>query len=84
MIKYVLLTSPASTIKCAHELGRLVAGRHLVVNLIPYNKSRAPPVEHAEAFCLIVSSYGAMCTVRMILVYHISNFILIINLSDFF
>jgi len=70
MIEYVMLTGPTSTIECAHELGRLVAGRHLVVNLIPYNKTdvrdklSCPPVEHVEAFRLIVSSYGVMCTVR--------------------
>ena len=59
-----------SSIECAHQLGALCEGRHLVVNLIPYNatdvkdKLQCPSVEHMQKFRDIVASYGAFCTIR--------------------
>ena len=59
-----------SSIKCAHQLGKLCEGRHLVVNLIPYNqtdvkdKLRCPTNARMQEFRDIVASYGAYCTIR--------------------
>ena len=70
MIEYVMLTGDTSTIEAAHQLGQLCQGRHLVVNLIPYNKTNVkdklscPTEEHMQEFRSIVSSYGSFCTIR--------------------
>lgn len=70
MIEYVMLEGPTSTFECAHQLGKLCENRHLVVNLIPYNKTdvkdelRCPSQEHIKEFQRIVSSYGSLCYVR--------------------
>jgi len=71
MIEYVMLEGkPTSSFEAAHELGKLCEGRHLVVNLIPYNKTNVkdelscPSYEHMEEFRRIVASYGTFCTVR--------------------
>jgi len=70
MIEYVMLTGDTSTIEAAHQLGQLCKGRHLVVNLIPYNKTNVkdklscPSEEHMQEFRNIVSSYGSFCTIR--------------------
>ena len=59
-----------STIEAAHQLGKLCEGRHLVVNLIPYNKTNVkdklscPSEEHMQEFRRIVSSYGSFCSIR--------------------
>ena len=59
-----------TTIEAAHKLGKLCEGRHLVVNLIPYNKTdvkdelSCPSEEHMREFQRIVSSYGSFCTIR--------------------
>ena len=56
--------------EAAHELGKLCAGRHLVVNLIPYNQTdvkdrlRCPSKERLEEFRSIVASYGSFCSLR--------------------
>jgi len=70
MIEYVMLVGDTSTIEAAHQLGKLCEGRHLVVNLIPYNKTdvkdklSCPTEEHMLHFRDVVSSYGAFCTIR--------------------
>lgn len=70
MIEYVMLQGDTSTLECAHQLGKLCEGRHLVVNLIPYNqtnvkdKLKCPPKEHLAKFRDIVASYGTFCTIR--------------------
>ena len=70
MIEYVMLQGPTSSFEAAHQLGRLCEGRHLVVNLIPYNatdvkdKLQCPSREHMEEFRRIVTSYGTFCTIR--------------------
>ena len=59
-----------TTIEAAHKLGKLCEGRHLVVNLIPYNKTdvkdklSCPSEGHMREFQRIVSSYGSFCTIR--------------------
>eukprot|EP00934_Nitzschia_sp_Nitz4_P001510 Nitzschia sp. Nitz4//scaffold122_size67431//25934//27584//NITZ4_006085-RA/size67431-augustus-gene-0.52-mRNA-1//1//CDS//3329534403//1510//frame0 len=70
MIEYVMLEGESSSIKCAHQLGKLCENRHLVVNLIPYNatdvkdKLQCPSAEHMQKFRDIVASYGTFCTIR--------------------
>ena len=70
MIEYVMLTGDTSTIEAAHQLGQLCKGRHLVVNLIPYNKTNVkdklscPSEEHMQEFRRIVVSYGSFVTIR--------------------
>ncbi|KAL7496822.1 hypothetical protein ACHAWT_007111 [Skeletonema menzelii] len=70
MIEYVMLVGDTSTIEAAHQLGKLCEGRHLVVNLIPYNKTdvkdklSCPSEEHMQEFRRIVSSYGSFCSIR--------------------
>ena len=70
MIEYVMLVGDTSTIEAAHQLGKLCEGRHLVVNLIPYNKTDVkdkldcPTEEHMQEFRRIVSSYGSFCSIR--------------------
>ena len=59
-----------STLEAAHQLGKLCENRHLVVNLIPYNKTdvkdklSCPSEEHMQEFRRIVSSYGSFCSIR--------------------
>ena len=70
MIEYVMLEGATSSIKCAHELGKLCENRHIIVNLIPYNQTdvedelRCPSFEHMRQFRDIVASYGTFCTIR--------------------
>lgn len=70
MIEYVMLVGDTSTFLAAHQLGKLCEGRHLVVNLIPYNKTDVkdkldcPSEEHMQEFRRIVSSYGSFCSIR--------------------
>jgi hypothetical protein len=70
MIEYVMLEGETSSLECAHQLGRLCEGRHLVVNLIPYNATdvkdvlQCPPEAHLHEFKRIVQSYGTFCTIR--------------------
>jgi sorting nexin-8 len=70
MIEYVMLEGETSSIKCAHQLGKLCENRHMLVNLIPYNQTdvedelRCPSFEHMQHFRDIVASYGTFCTIR--------------------
>ncbi|KAL7548533.1 hypothetical protein ACHAWF_011818 [Thalassiosira exigua] len=70
MIEYVMLEGETSTLAAAHRLGKLCEGRHLVVNLIPYNKTdvedelSCPSEERMIEFRRIVSSYGSFCSIR--------------------
>ena len=64
------MVGDTTTIEAAHRLGKLCEGRHLVVNLIPYNKTdvkdklSCPSEGHMREFQRIVSSYGSFCTIR--------------------
>ena len=59
-----------STFESAHQLGKLCRNRHLVVNLIPYNRTDVkdklycPAEAHMSEFQRIVTSYGSFCTIR--------------------
>ena len=70
MIEYVMLEGETSSFECAHQLGKLCENRHLVVNLIPYNKTNVkdklacPSWDHMKEFQGIVVSYGTFCTIR--------------------
>mmetsp|Transcript_22417 Transcript_22417/g.52892 ORF Transcript_22417/g.52892 Transcript_22417/m.52892 type:complete len:238 (-) Transcript_22417:1179-1892(-) len=70
MIEYVMLEGETSTFECAHQLGKLCENRHIVVNLIPYNRTdvkdklHCPSPEHMKKFKEIVQSYGTFCTIR--------------------
>jgi len=70
MVEYVMLEGATSTLEAAHELGRLCAGRHLVVNLIPYNQTdvkdrlRCPSEARMREFRGVVASYGSFCSIR--------------------
>jgi adenine C2-methylase RlmN of 23S rRNA A2503 and tRNA A37 len=70
MIEYVMLEGDTSTLKSAHELGKLCENRQLVVNLIPYNQTDVkdklccPSQAHMMKFRDIVASYGSFCTIR--------------------
>lgn len=69
-VTILLVEGESSSIKCAHELGKLCENRHLVVNLIPYNatdvkdKLQCPSEERMQEFRDIVASYGTFCTIR--------------------
>lgn len=66
----ISVVGDTTTIEAAHKLGKLCEGRHLVVNLIPYNKTdvkdelSCPSEAHMREFQSIVSSYGSFCTIR--------------------
>lgn len=70
MIEYVMLEGDTTTIEAAHQLGKLCEGRHLVVNLIPYNKTdvkdklSCPSDTQMREFQKVVQSYGSFCTIR--------------------
>ena len=64
------MDGPTSTFEAAYQLGKLCENRHLVVNLIPYNKTdvkdklSCPPELHIKKFQDIVTSYGVFCFIR--------------------
>ncbi len=71
--RYVLLGPDFNCLEChAHELGLLLRGRDVVVNLIPWNPVlspdfdfKAPPAGTAGVFQNILKQhYGLACTVR--------------------
>jgi len=70
MIEYVMLEGDTTTMEAAHQLGKLCEGRHLVVNLIPYNKTdvkdklSCPSDTQMREFQKVVQSYGSFCTIR--------------------
>lgn len=70
MIEYIMLKGESTSLKCAHQLGKLCRNRHLVINLIPYNKTDVkdeldcPSEEHMLEFRDIVQSYGNFVTIR--------------------
>lgn len=71
-VEYVLLAGVNDGPEQAHELGRLLTGCNVVINLIPWNPVyspgmpyRAPGMEAATLFHGIVrNEYGLPCTVR--------------------
>lgn len=72
-VEYVMLSGVNDGLELAHELGQLLQGRAVVLNLIPWNPVYSPdgppfeaPVEgQVAAFQGVVrGQYGVHCTVR--------------------
>ncbi len=71
-VEYVLLAGVNDGVEQAHQLGQLLQGRDVVINLIPWNPVyspgmpySAPSVDAASRFRTIVKTeYGLPCTVR--------------------
>ncbi len=73
LIEYIMLGRVNDSLETAHELGKLLSGRDVVCNLIPYNpvdldngREYEAPSEHTtRQFAQILrSTYGLMTTVR--------------------
>ena len=71
-VEYVMLHKINDSPETAHELGQLLKGRNMIVNLIPWNpvyspgmQLKAPGDERVAEFQRIVREhYGIFCTVR--------------------
>ena len=71
-VEYVMLHKVNDSPETAHELGELLHGRNMIVNLIPWNpvyspgmKLEAPGAEGLAEFQRIVrEEHGIFCTVR--------------------
>lgn len=71
-VEYVMLAGVNDGLEQAHELGQLLQGRDVVLNLIPWNPVYSPdfefkaPVEGqvAEFQGIVRGQYGVHCTVR--------------------
>jgi len=70
MIEYIVIGNVNDDEQTAHNLGKLLQGKNVVVNLIPYNPtlvkaSFVPPTNDAlQKFEKIVIEYGLLTTVR--------------------
>ena len=70
MIEYVLLSGVNDTLPVARELGELLKGKKVTVNLIPYNSTdvsaayRTPPREDILAFQTVLKEYHLATTIR--------------------
>lgn len=72
LIEYVMLHEVNSSEKEAHELGGLLRGKDVLINLIPYNSTsvaanyRAPPKEVTARFqSILQQQYNLFTTVRI-------------------
>ena len=70
-VEYVMLAYVNDETEQAHQLGALLQGRAVVLNLIPWNPVyspefdfKAPGHERTLKFQSIVREYGVHCTVR--------------------
>ncbi|CAM9117469.1 unnamed protein product [Ectocarpus sp. 12 AP-2014] len=72
LIEYVMLAGVNDTEECGRQLGELLKGRNVLVNLIPYNPTYSPgseefkePTEEAlQKFRAIVHEHGLLVTIR--------------------
>ena len=69
MIEYILIKDVNVSVECAHELGKLLAPRNCMVNLIPFNAFEGntfqePSEEEVDEFLNIVASYGVITIKR--------------------
>jgi hypothetical protein len=70
LIEYVLLSDLNDSSATAHELGALLQGLDVVLNVIPYNPTsvirafEAPAEGAVQAFLAVVRSYGVVCMLR--------------------
>ncbi len=70
-VEYVMLAKVNDNEEQAHQLGALLQGRAVVLNLIPWNPVyspefdfEAPGHQRTATFQTIVRQYGVHCTVR--------------------
>ena len=70
-VEYVMLAKVNDNEEQAHQLGALLQGRAVVLNLIPWNPVyspeydfEAPGHQRTNSFQTIVRQYGVQCTVR--------------------
>lgn len=70
-VEYVMLAKVNDNEEQAHQLGALLQGRAVVLNLIPWNPVyspeydfEAPGQQRTDSFQTIVRQYGVQCTVR--------------------
>ena len=70
-VEYVMLAKVNDNEEQAHQLGALLQGRAVVLNLIPWNPVyspefdfEAPGHQRTESFQTTVRQYGVHCTVR--------------------
>jgi 23S rRNA (adenine2503-C2)-methyltransferase len=68
--EYALIAGENDSLECAEELGRLLQGMLVHVNLIPLNPVpgtglQASPREQVRAFAAAVERHGVPCTVRI-------------------
>lgn len=71
-VEYVMLNRVNDAPETAHELGQLLRGKNMILNLIPWNPVYSPDIsfdapgaERVVAFQRIVrEEYGVFCTVR--------------------
>jgi 23S rRNA (adenine2503-C2)-methyltransferase len=68
--EYALIAGENDSLECAEELGRLLQGMLVHVNLIPLNPVpgtglQATPREQVRAFAAAVERHGVPCTVRI-------------------
>ena len=70
-VEYVMLARVNDSDEQANQLGALLQGRAVVLNLIPWNpvyspdfEFEAPGHERTDLFQSVVRQYGVHCTVR--------------------
>ena len=71
-VEYVMLHKINDSPETAHELGQLLRGRNMIVNLIPWNPVYSPGMQLeapssarvAEFQRIVREEYGIFCTVR--------------------
>ncbi|EGD80439.1 radical SAM domain-containing protein [Salpingoeca rosetta] len=70
LIEYVLIDNVNSSEEVAHQLGRLLEGREVILNVIPYNPTdvphdyKAPSSETLEKFNAVLREYDLRTIVR--------------------
>lgn len=70
LVEYVLIADTNDMDATAHDLGKLLAPRSALLNVIPYNPTsvihqyRAPSAQRTHQFCEIVRSYGVKTILR--------------------
>lgn len=79
MIEYILIGGVNDSIETAHQLGQLLQGKYVHVNLIPYNPTDVaehfvpPTPESIDQFHSIVRQHGISCSVRRTMGQEISG-----------
>ena len=72
MIEYILIAEVNDRDEHAEELGNLLRGRNVMINIIPYNYTpgnafKAPTQERCDAFQqLVIKTSGLLCRVRRV------------------